>query len=89
VDRLAQSNGLAVTRGQFLGALMAHEIGHVLIGSGIHSAAGIMKAHWGSRDLPLIRQGRPFSLPTLFRSGHGWIGVNDVRVMLLRKIHSA
>jgi hypothetical protein len=35
------------TVGTILGAAMAHEIGHVLLGSNEHSRMGIMKACWG------------------------------------------
>lgn len=34
----------------FLGAAIAHEIGHVLLGSTEHSAEGIMKARWGTPE---------------------------------------
>lgn len=65
VDQLTEEgNGGTGMRGRLLGALMAHEVGHLLIGPGIHSPTGIMKAHWGSRDLLLIRQGRLAFLPS-------------------------
>jgi hypothetical protein len=37
-----------------LGAAMAHEIGHVLLGSEEHSAQGIMKARWGPAEFRLL-----------------------------------
>jgi hypothetical protein len=37
-----------------LGAAMAHEIGHVLLGSTEHSATGIMKARWGQAEFQLL-----------------------------------
>jgi hypothetical protein len=37
-----------------LGAAMAHEIGHVLLGSEEHSAQGIMKARWGRAEFQLL-----------------------------------
>jgi len=37
-----------------LGAAIAHEIGHVLLGSTEHSAAGIMKARWGQAEFQLL-----------------------------------
>lgn len=40
--------------GSILGAAMAHEIGHVLMGSSEHSAAGIMKARWGQAEFRLL-----------------------------------
>ena len=33
-----------------LGAAMAHEMGHILLGAG-HSPMGIMKPHWNEHDL--------------------------------------
>ncbi|HEY6991101.1 MAG TPA: hypothetical protein VH369_22080 [Bryobacteraceae bacterium] len=36
--------------GTLLGAAIAHEIGHVLLGSTEHSAQGIMKARWGLKE---------------------------------------
>jgi len=41
-----------------LGAAMAHEIGHVLLGSTKHSAHGIMKARWGPAEFRLLACGR-------------------------------
>lgn len=41
-----------------LGAAMAHEIGHVLLGSTEHSAHGIMKARWGQGEFRLLACGR-------------------------------
>jgi hypothetical protein len=39
---------------ELLGAAIAHEIGHVLLGSTEHSAAGIMKARWGQAEFQLL-----------------------------------
>jgi hypothetical protein len=36
-----------------LGRTMAHELGHVLLGANSHSAAGLMRAKFGWRDLTL------------------------------------
>jgi hypothetical protein len=40
-----------------LGHLMAHEIGHLLLGSGGHSSRGIMRARWAKEDLEAAAQG--------------------------------
>jgi hypothetical protein len=40
-----------VGAGLLLGRAMAHEIGHILLGSTEHSAAGLMRAHWYDDDL--------------------------------------
>ena len=37
--------------GQLLGCLMAHELGHLLLGPGSHSNGGIMRIRWGEKDL--------------------------------------
>jgi hypothetical protein len=36
-----------------LGRVMAHEIGHLLLGANSHSRTGIMRAFWADRDLSL------------------------------------
>lgn len=41
-----------------LGHAVAHEIGHLLLGSNSHSAAGLMKANWHPGDLKLLSMGR-------------------------------
>jgi hypothetical protein len=41
-----------------LGAVLAHEIGHLLLGHGSHSRSGMMSAKWDSERLQLIAQGR-------------------------------
>ncbi len=40
-----------------LGHTMAHEIGHLLLGSNSHAKAGIMRPTWGDRDLRLAHTG--------------------------------
>jgi len=40
---------------QLLGHLMAHEIGHLLLPSGSHSAAGLMKGTWDETQAGLAR----------------------------------
>jgi len=37
--------------GMLLGHVLAHEIAHVLEGMARHSESGVMKAHWGRKDL--------------------------------------
>lgn len=43
---------------KMLGHVMAHEIGHVLLGSAQHSSAGIMKATWNITDFQCNPAGR-------------------------------
>jgi hypothetical protein len=40
-----------------LGHAIAHEIGHLLLGSSAHSAVGLMRAKWGSEDLHRAERG--------------------------------
>jgi hypothetical protein len=37
-------------RATVLGNALAHEIGHVLMGTNAHSSGGLMKAHWSASD---------------------------------------
>lgn len=46
------------SRWSVLGGIIAHEIGHLLLGEARHSASGIMLAVWGRRELKRISQGR-------------------------------
>ena len=51
-DRVAELHadwnvGLA----DILGNVMAHELGHLLLGSNSHAGAGIMRAHWQGEEL--------------------------------------
>lgn len=40
-----------LSRGALLGQLIAHELGHLLLGPGAHSSSGIMTAHWIGQTL--------------------------------------
>ncbi len=42
----------------FLGHAIAHEIGHLLLGSNAHSSSGIMMANWGKREMLQIAMGQ-------------------------------
>lgn len=46
--------------GRLLGNVMAHEIGHLLIGSDAHSAWGLMCAKWHAQELRHIEMGTLF-----------------------------
>lgn len=56
VDKFA-SLGIAEEY-QVLGAAMAHEIGHLFLGSNSHSPVGIMRAGWKEEDLLKASQAR-------------------------------
>jgi hypothetical protein len=49
--------GLTVTPGLMLGHLMAHELGHLLLGQGSHGASGLMHVPWHKKELQKVSQG--------------------------------
>jgi hypothetical protein len=49
VDEIAEKHNIPNYR--ILGIAMAHEIGHLLLGSNSHSRTGIMRPHWDRQDL--------------------------------------
>ena len=52
VDRVESVARVAgIDASQVLGLAMAHEIGHVLLDSNTHAAAGLMRADWSRREL--------------------------------------
>jgi hypothetical protein len=58
-DRIEQLTQLVIiTAPRMLGHVMAHEIGHLLLGSTEHSSAGIMKAIWDRTDFQYDPAGR-------------------------------
>ena len=46
-----------------LGRVIAHELGHLLLGKNAHSATGIMHGRWRAQDLGLSRQAAMLFLP--------------------------
>lgn len=46
-----------VDPGTLLGYAMAHELGHLLLGSNSHSPTGLMSADWRTADLIHMEQG--------------------------------
>jgi len=40
-----------VDEATLLGRAVAHEIGHLLLGTSQHADAGLMRAHWSDREL--------------------------------------
>ena len=47
VDHIHQlAARLRINRGTLLGVTIAHEMGHVLLGSAVHGTEGLMRAHW-------------------------------------------
>jgi hypothetical protein len=50
IERAAARAGVAT--GTLLGRVMAHELGHLLLGNGYHGPAGLMRAEWPDATLP-------------------------------------
>jgi hypothetical protein len=50
VEKLSLGLRVGSDVGSLLGAAIAHEIGHVLLGSTEHAAQGLMKARWGTAE---------------------------------------
>jgi hypothetical protein len=46
-----------------LGSVMAHEVGHLLLGSNAHAVSGIMRAQWQAAELRHINMGTLLFLP--------------------------
>jgi hypothetical protein len=51
-----------------LGSVLAHEIGHLLLGSKSHTVSGIMSAHWSGEELRKISEGT-----MLFNPSQSWL----------------
>ena len=51
------ADGRKVRRGVLLGAMMAHEIGHLLLGVNSHSGEGIMSIPWDAHKLQQVNLG--------------------------------
>ena len=56
IQRLRQENP-RISFSQLLGAVMAHELGHLLLGEHSHSTEGLMQARWSSEQVKKIGMG--------------------------------
>ena len=57
-DRIQQTSGrLRIDEGVLLGRVIAHEVGHLLMGTITHAYAGVMSAHWSDT---MLQRGTPF-----------------------------
>jgi len=70
-------------QGRVLGHVMAHEIGHLLIGSHAHSPWGIMSAKWHTQELQRLEMGNLLFTTEQVNSIHGKLETTD------RSSHSA
>ena len=61
IRQLQQSSNVSVSA--TLGDVIAHELGHLLLGTNAHSVQGIMQAHWQTPQLRSISQGRLLFTP--------------------------
>ena len=61
----AQELGATSNQGvdRILGSVMAHELGHLLLGLNSHSVAGLMRARWGNDELRCLDIGTLVFLP--------------------------
>jgi hypothetical protein len=50
-------NHHGIVFGVMLGHLMAHELGHLLLGTGAHSSVGIMHVPWHNKELDMLSRG--------------------------------
>jgi hypothetical protein len=58
VDRVSEiADGRKYRQPIVLGAIIAHELGHLLLGIGSHSKAGLMSLPWGPKALTAADQG--------------------------------
>jgi hypothetical protein len=64
VQRVAKERKLGHA---LLGDVLAHEIGHLLLGSNSHSVSGIMSAHWYGEELRRISEAAMFFAPSQSR----------------------
>lgn len=62
VEALAENSGIFPDR--ILGCVVAHELGHVLLGSNSHSSTGIMAARWTGVELQTLHSGLLLFLPS-------------------------
>jgi hypothetical protein len=56
-QRLARASTSGVSTGEVLGHVVAHEIGHVFLGSNSHCAFGVMKSSYNNQDIVNMVQG--------------------------------
>jgi hypothetical protein len=56
ISNLAADRGTPLS--PLLGAAIAHEVGHLLLGDGSHTSSGIMRGQWGSKEFANIFTGR-------------------------------
>jgi len=81
IDRLRQAQA-DVDLALLLGAVSAHELGHLLLGSNSHSGIGIMEPRWGPEGLHKIGMGMLSFTPEQARLMKARIGAEGASVHL-------
>lgn len=71
IEALHRDCGASIAR--VLGHVMAHEVGHLLLGSNSHSSVGIMCPSWHSEQLRMVGMGTLFFTPQQARTMRGKI----------------
>lgn len=57
-DRVLHLHEVArIDTARLLGYVLAHELGHLLLGSNAHASVGIMRAQWAGNDLSALSRG--------------------------------
>jgi hypothetical protein len=56
-ESLAKRDAAHLQVSVILGCVIAHEVGHMLLGANSHSAGGIMQAEWGRQEVTQIMMG--------------------------------
>lgn len=62
-DKIQELGNDNVEEWAILGSVMAHEIGHLMLGSHSHAISGIMRAQWNRHELQHIAMGTLLFLP--------------------------
>jgi hypothetical protein len=85
-DRLQQTQG-DVNLAALLGAVSAHELGHLLLGSNSHSRIGIMEPRWGQEGLRNVGMGRLLFTLEQAQSMRNRLSAGEARVNLSGNLH--
>jgi hypothetical protein len=65
-----------INPGILLGHVMAHELGHLLLGSRAHSPWGLMCGNWHAQELRRVEMGTLFFTPEQVDSIHSRLAMN-------------
>jgi hypothetical protein len=71
-----------------LGDVLAHEIGHLLLGSNSHSVSGIMSAHWHGEELRRISEAAMLFTSSQSRTLRGRLGSHKVDIPVVTRVQA-